>query len=725
MKFRNRHVIQGNTFPARGLSAASPFLLLLLVLSCSGLVEHSGQDAPSPLPEARRLDLKEKIHNHWVYDPYRWLEEIETPETRSWIDMQCAHTRSRLDAFPKREAISKRLSELMDGERIRLPRIMGVRFFSTKRKPGQKRSALFVREGSGPARMLIDPDRIDSAGLVSLDWFFPSCDGSLVAYGLSMGGDEWSVLHVMDVATGIDLAHESIPRTRGCSLAWLPNGSGFYYTRYPEPDCVPVGQENYNRHVFFHSLGTDYRDDEKVFGFLRDPRELYTVLVTPDSRYLVVSTFGVVHNQILVQDLATQGAPFLPMTEGIDARSSILRHQGFFYTRTNWQAPNYRILRSREVGPITEWDVVVPEGEHALVGMSLVGDSLFVKRLCHACTAIDRFSLDGRSSRPIALPGIGSASVPVGEEYGTEAYYLYTSFFHGPAIFRYDLVRGESEIHEKTDLPIDPESFETQQVFYRSHDGTTVPMFMVHQKGIEPSGDHPVLLTGYGGFNYCWEPEPLSGLALDFITRGGIWAVANVRGGGEYGRDWHAAGMLENKQNGIDDFKAAAEWLIRNRYTHPGRLAIRGSSNGGLLMGAAMVQAPELFRAVVCENPLLDMVRYHRFSIAGLWVPEYGSPDDPAQFEWLYAYSPYHHIIPGVAYPAIFLITSASDSRVDPMHAMKMAAALQHASSSSLPVLFWRRPNTGHADAALSQQIRDESDIYLFLLDQLGMKWEE
>lgn len=705
---------------------AALWLWIISLISCQSPGE-AGKDQPAlSVPKTERVEKTVLIHGQWVNDPYQWLELQDSHETKDWVRRQCAYTRAWLDALPDCGPIEKRIEKLMDIERIQLPKVRGHRHFFLKRKPGQKQSALYVRDATADsiARILVDPGKIDAEGRVSLDWFYPSWDGRLIAYGLSTGGDEWSVLHVMKVDTGEALS-EKIPRARGCSLEWLPDGTGFFYTRYPDPERVAKGQEYYNRHVFFHRLGDDYPDDEKVFGAERDPRELYGVRVTLDGKHLVVYTFGTAHTQIFIRELGVSDGAFTCITEGVEARSTIVWHDGYFYSRTNLDAPNWRVLRARDIRPLDSWEVVVPEGEHALAGMSLIRDRLFVKRLCHACTSLVGYSLDGRDPKEIDLPCIGKATVPLGEVNGDEAFFYFASFLHGPTIFRYDLDSGQSRVHEKVDLAIDTERFETKQVFFESLDKTKVPMFLVHRKGLAMTGDHPCLLTGYGGFNRSMEPNPIKGSALDFVSRGGVWALANIRGGGEYGREWHRAGMLENKQNGFDDFKAAARWLIDNDYTNKDRLALRGSSNGGLLVGAAMVQAPELFRAVVCEIPLLDMIRYHRFSIARLWISEYGSPEDPEQFQWLADYSPYHHVKEGTRYPAAFFITADSDSRVDPMHAMKMTAGVQHATASGHPVLFWMRSDTGHGGASMNKQIRDECDIHLFLLDQLGMPWTE
>jgi prolyl oligopeptidase len=543
-----------------------------------------------------------------------------------------------------------------------------------------------------------------------------------VAYGISTAGDEKSVLRVRDVESGTDLP-DTIPHTRFCSLGWQADGRGFYYTRYPAPGSVPAGQENYNRHVYLHRLGDDPGRDAYVFGRERKPDEIIQIDVSPDGRWMTLMTFaGWTKADMHVRDLSKDGAPFVPVAEGIDAIFVGGVVGGVLYIRTNLDAPRYRLLAANPETPgRAGWKVLIPESDAVLDEASVIGGRIFARQMRDATSRIAIYGLDGKSGGEVRLPGLGTVESVKGEHDGTEAFFGFSSYTVPPAIRRYVIADGQVSIWDTVKADVDLSGLEVKQVRYPSKDGTSVSMFIVARKGRTLDGNAPTMLYGYGGFNVSQTPD-FSRALVAWLERGGVYAEANLRGGGEYGEAWHHAGMLEKKQNVFDDYLAAAQWLVKEKYTRPERLAIYGGSNGGLLVGAALTQRPELFRAVVCAVPLLDMVRYHNFQIARLWVPEYGSAESPEQFKYLYAYSPYHHVKKGTAYPSVLLTAAESDSRVDPMHARKMAALLQASTSSGRPILLRIETRAGHGiGKPLSKQIDEAADTYGFLMWQLGL----
>lgn len=675
-------------------------------------------------PASRAEPIVETLHGVSVADPYRWLEDGDAPEARAWVEAQNAHTRARLDRLPQRDRVRARLDELLTIGSVGVPAVRGARHFYARRDGRQDQPVLLLREGvDGPERVLIDPNALSSAGLVALDWWFPSWDGRLLAYGLSSGGDEWSTLRVLDVDRGEPLAGEEIPHTRACSVAWLPDGSGFYYTRYPEPGSVPPGEEFYHRHVFFHWLGADWRQDPEIFGAGRAREDWPSIDLSRDGRWLlVVVSQGWGRSEVYLLDRERPGAEFVPVHVGVDAWADGELVAGRLYLRTNQDAPNYRLFVVDPERPErAAWRELLPERpDRVLSGFRAVAGLLAVEELQDASSRLRLYEPDGRLRREVELPSLGSLT-GLGGEWEDDALYVgFTSFAQPPTTYRVDPASGALRLFAAPEQPTGVASpYVVRQVWYRSKDGTRVSMFLVHRPDLRLDGANPTVLTGYGGFNVSRTPVFDATLPL-WLDAGGVYALPNLRGGGEYGEAWHRAGMLDRKQNVFDDFLAAAEWLIANGYTRPERLAISGGSNGGLLVGAALTQRPDLFKAVVCRVPLLDMVRYHHFRVARLWVAEYGSPDDPEQFAWLYAYSPYHRVRAGERYPAVFLLTAEGDSRVDPMHARKMAARLQAASSSGAPVLLRVETAAGHGVGKPRSKVLDElTDVWSFIFWQL------
>ena len=674
-------------------------------------------------PPAPAVDVSDTLHGDTIPDPYRWLEEGDRPDTRDWTARQNALTESLLGAVPGRDRIRRRLDELLSIGALSTPEPVAGRYFYQRRDGRQNQPVLYVRQGvQGEDRVLVDPNALDPAGTTALDWSYPSEDGRLLAYGLSENGSEQSLLHVLEVDSGT-LLPDRIPRTRAADLACLPDGSGFYYTRYPAPEEVPAGEEHYHRAVYLHRLGTDPAADPLVFR-PAEKEHWPGVGLSPDGRWLVIGvarTFD--QTDLYVQDLAA-GTPPVPVAKDLAASFDGEVVRGRLYLRTNLDAPTYRVYVVDPERPAREgWrEIVPPRSDAVLESVRIAGDRLALGYLERASSRLRLTDLDGADVREIALPTIGSLFGLGAEWDGHELFFGFTSYTVPPTVYRIDLATGVQERWRGVEADIDPARFEVRQVSFPSRDGTAITMFVVHRAGLERDGDRPAYLTGYGGFNISMTPAFSRSLLL-WLERGGVVAIPNIRGGGEYGEDWHQAGMLGTKQNSFDDFIAAAEWLIRERYTRPGRLAAAGGSNGGLLMGAVLTQRPDLFRAVVVQVALLDMLRYHRFLIARLWIPEYGSADDAQQYRWLRAYSPYHHVRDGVAYPAVLLATAESDTRVDPMHARKMAARLQAATGSDRPILLRLEARAGHgAGKPLNKMLDELTDTWTFVFWQLGVE---
>jgi prolyl oligopeptidase len=688
--------------------------------------QRPATDAGVPRPPATRVqEVVEAVHGVAILDSYRWLEDGHSDEVVRWVEAQNAYTRSLLDGRPGRTGMRERLATLMSIGVVQAPEVRGDLYFHTRREGAhQNQPILYVRKGArGPDKPLLDPNPMSPDGTATIDWWYPSWDGRFVAYGISTAGDEKSVLRVREVATAVDRP-DTIPHTRYCSIGWLPDDSGFYYTRYPAPGSVPPGQENYNSHVFFHRLGTEPKDDPKVFGEQRRPEEIIRVDISPDGRWLTaVVNDGWTRSDLLVRDLSRPDSAFVPVAQGLDAIFEGGVVDGVLYIRTNLDAPRYRLLAVDPAKPDRAgWKVLIPESEAVLDDARILGGRIVTRTMVNASSRVAVHDLDGKALLEVTLPGIGSVERLGGDIRGDEAFFSYASFTQPPVVQRIDLKTGATSAWDGVKTDLDLSNLEVKQVWYRSKDGTRVSMFVVARKGLALDGTNPTILGGYGGFNISETPEFRRPLLL-WLERGGVYALPNLRGGGEYGEAWHHAGMLDQKQNVFDDFAAAASWLIDQKYASPAKLAISGGSNGGLLVGAALTQHPELFKAVVCAVPLLDMIRYHNFQIAKLWIPEYGSSDSAEQFRWLYAYSPYQHVKRGTAYPAVLLTTAESDSRVDPMHARKMAALLQASTSSDQPILLRTETRAGHGvGKPLSKQIDEAVDTYGFLAWQLGLE---
>ncbi|MGC2538821.1 MAG: prolyl oligopeptidase family serine peptidase, partial [Candidatus Sulfotelmatobacter sp.] len=690
--------------------------LLSLFVAAAYAADDVKGAAASAVPKAEKRPLEETLHGVKIVDNYRWLEDGQSPETQKWVEEEMAYTRGMLDPLPGRDAIHKRLTELLGIGSISQPQIGGKYYFYTRREGMQNQPIVYVREGvEGKDRVLLDVNQLAADGTIALDWYQPSENGKYLVYGTSPSGSEISTLHIIETKTGNALP-DTIDRTRAASIAWTLDNSGFYYTRYPKKGDVPEGQEMYNRHVFYHELGTDPETDPPIFGEGRDPEDWPSVSLDNDGRFLLITVQqGWTKTELFLMDLKKRTPP-TRVTTGKNFIYSGSVYNGRLYIVTNEDAPRYRVFVA-EAGDYERdnWKEIIPQTDAVLQGAAVWGGKLFTQYEQNASSQLKIFDLDGTKLHDLMLPALGTVFGSDGKWNRDEIFYGFLSFTVPPTVYRYDLKSGTTSLWAKVDAPsIDPAAYEVNQEWFHSKDGTRVPMFIVNKKGLKKDGHNPTLLTAYGGFNVSLTPS-FSRTAYLWMEHGGVYAVANLRGGAEFGEDWHRAGMLDKKQNVFDDMIAAAEHLIAEKYTDTDHLAIQGGSNGGLLMGAMITQRPDLFRAVVCQVPLLDMLRYQNFQIAKLWIPEYGSSDNPEQFKWLYAYSPYHHVKPGTGYPAILFMTADTDTRVDPMHAKKMAAEMQaeakNGASKTRPILLRIESKAGHgAGKPVTKQIEEFTD---------------
>lgn len=693
-------------------------LSFLLALAAAAAVVENPRDASSAVaapPKTTVNEVKETVQGTDIIDPYRWLEDQNSPETRAWIDAQNAYSDAMLAKLPGRDALRQQVSALIKIDSMGAPVVMNNRYFFSKRQADQDQSSLFMRAGlTGKDELLIDPLPMSARHTVTVNLTAVSRDGSLLAYGVREGGADEVTPHLFDVDAHKDLA-DVFPKGRYSGFAMLNDKSGVYLTR----DTAEGPR------VFFHKIGTETASDTEIFGKGNGPETIITSSVSRDNHYLQINVLhgsSGDHTEIYVQDLAAKG-PIVTIVKDLTS--------GFYgqiagdrmYVRTNWKAPKWRVMEVDLKNPaIDKWREAVPESDAVLEGFSLVGGKLAVRFSQNVIPHVKLLEPSGKLVREVPLPTLGSVSGLNGQWDSNEAFFSFTSYHIPPTIYRYDVATGKQTVWSELKVPIETAKYEVKQVWYASKDGTKIPMFLAHAKGLKLDGKNPALLTGYGGFNLNQAPA-FSSFAAAWMANGGVFAVANLRGGGEFGEAWHHAGMLEKKQNVFDDFTAAAEWLIQNKYTSPARLAIRGGSNGGLLVGAALTQRPDLFAAVICSYPLLDMVRYQNFLVAKYWVPEYGSSDNPQQFKYIYAYSPYHHVKAGTKYPSVLFITGDSDTRVAPLHARKMTALLQAATAGSdRPILLHYDTAAGHSGGTpASKQIENTADELGYLFWQLGV----
>ncbi|MFC6886211.1 MULTISPECIES: prolyl oligopeptidase family serine peptidase [Actinomadura] len=683
-----------------------------------------------PYPTAPRQDTVDVIHGHRVADPYRALEDRHDDGTAKWLAAQDELFHQVVDALPGRDGLRRRLGELLGAGSVGSPVWRGERRFFTRRTAEQEHPVLCVVEPDGAERVLIDPMALDPSGTTTLDGWQPDKEGRRLAYKVSHGGDEESLLYVMDVASG-ERVEGPIDRVRESSVAWLPGGEAYYYARRLPASAVPVGEEQYHRRVYLHRVGTEPdTHDALVFGEGREKTNYYGVGVSRDGRWLTVSASQgtAPRNDLWIADLSA-GPPERPemrvVQEGVDAETGLhVGRDGRAYLFTDRDAPRSRLCVADPADLSYEsWRDLVPQDPEAvLTDFALLDDVLLAGWTRHAISEITVHDLaTGERLGNVPTPGLGSiGGIIERPEGGHEAWFGYTDNVTPASVLRYDSRTGETTLWASPPGRVEVPEIETRQVSYTSRDGTEVRMLVSSRPGAA-DGPRPAILYGYGGFNISLTPA-YSASILAWVEAGGVYAVANLRGGSEEGEEWHRAGMRERKQNVFDDFHAAAEKLIADGLTAPDRLAISGGSNGGLLVGAALTQRPDLYRAVVCSAPLLDMVRYERFGLGQTWNDEYGTADDPEELGWLLSYSPYHHVREGVAYPATLFTIFDSDSRVDPLHARKMCAALQHATASDAPVLLRNEADVGHAARSVSRSVELMVDTLSFLAAQTGLE---
>jgi prolyl oligopeptidase len=668
-------------------------------------------------------DVVEVLHGTEVHDPYRWLEDGESEETAAWVAAQNARTRAVLDALPARPALHARLLELLQVGMVGAPAVVADRVFTLERVGDQDQALLVLRsalDAGVAAEPVVDPHPMAADHAASIDWFSPSPDGTLVAYGVSQGGSEHGTLRIVDVDTG-DHLPDAIPHIRHGSVAWLPDGSAFAYSRLPDPATVPAGDEGYWETVWWHRVGDDPDKDEQLLGDGLEKTALPAATISPDGRWLAFHvSYMPTRTDVVLLDRETGERTVV--VEGREATTWLQVVGDRLYGVTNLDAPRGRVVSAPLSGPEAEnWTTVVAESHAVIEGAVVAGRSLVVSSSEHAVSRLHRYALDGSAGQEIVLPELGSVGGLDADPASERALFTFTSFARPPGLWRWSPDDGVQP-WTRFASAVDPDAFTVEQAFYRSTDGAGVPLFLVRSTATAPAPDTPTLLTAYGGFSISNTPAYSAG-TVAFCEAGGVWAVACIRGGGEYGEDWHRAGMLADKQQCFDDFHAAADWLVAEGRTSRDRLAIRGGSNGGLLVGAALTQRPDLCRAALCAVPLLDMLRYHRFLIGALWIPEYGDPDDPDQFEVIARYSPYQHVVEGTAYPATLVTTAESDSRVHPMHARKFAARLQAATATpeERPILVRIETRAGHGVGKPAWKQADEAaDTWAFVLWQLG-----
>ncbi len=707
---------------------AAPLLLGALVAAVPAPAAAAGLS----YPETRRVEHVDDYHGNEVADPYRWLEQDvrEAPAVREWVEAQNKVTFAYLESIPEREPIRRRLTELRDYARYGAPFKAGGRYFFLKNDGLQNQYVLYTQDSlADEPRVLIDPNGWSEDGTVSLTGTAVSDDGRYLAYGVADGGSDWRTWRVMEVDSGKVLDDE-VRWVKFSTATWTPDSRGFFYGRFAPPQEGAEFQSlNLGMQLYYHRVGTSQSDDVLVYQRPDQPEWGFATDVSEDGRYLVITVWKGTDSRyrILYRDLAEPYAMPVDLIDNFDHEYVFVGNDGpVFYFQTNLGAPRRRVVAIDTRQPSPErWREVVPESDDTLTSVSLVGNLLVGSYLRDARTAVKIFALDGTPVREVELPGIGSASGFDGRRTDTETFYLFSSFTTPPSTYRYDLITGESRLLERGKVDFDPTAYEVRQVFYDSKDGTRVPMFLAHRKGIRLDGSNPTLLYGYGGFDIPMTPS-FSVNRLAWMEMGGVFAMANLRGGGEYGEPWHKAGTKLQKQNVFDDFIAAAEWLIANRYTSRDRLAIQGRSNGGLLVGAAMTQRPDLFGAALPGVGVMDMLRFHKFTAGRFWVDDYGSSDDPDEFRALHAYSPYHNLEKGTAYPATLVTTADTDDRVVPGHSFKFAAALQWAHAGEAPVLIRIETRAGHgAGTPTSKLIEQAADEWAFLVKTLGVELPE
>lgn len=683
-------------------------------------------DKPLVYPASRQVDQVDDYKGVQVPDPYRWLEDPDSDETKAWVEAQNEVTFGYLGEIPAREQIKQRLTQLWDYEKFGIPFKEGNRYFYFKNDGLQNQSVLWTLTSlDAEPRVLLDPNKLSEDGTVALSGLSISEDGKLMAYGLSTSGSDWQEWKVRDVETCVDLP-DQLKWIKFSGASWTQDNQGFFYSRYDEPnEATKLEDVNYFQKLFFHQLGKPQSEDILVYHRLDQKEWGFNGGAGEDGRYLIVSVWRGTDpkNLVFYKDLTDPGAQVVELISEFEANFSFIDNDGsVFWFSTDLDAPRSRVIAININNPSRDrWQEIIPQAAETLEGVGLLNNQFVASYLKDAHTQIKIFDLNGSFIREVALPGIGSAGGFGGKRYDTETFYSFTSFTTPATIYRYNMISGESTVFRQPQVDFNPDSYETKQVFYSSKDGTQVPMFISHKKGIQLDGNNPTFLMGYGGFGISLTPSFSVGV-LVWMEMGGVYAVPNLRGGGEYGEEWHQAGTKLNKQNVFDDFIAASEWLIANGYTSEAKLAIGGGSNGGLLVGACITQRPALFGAALPAVGVMDMLRFHKFTIGWAWTSDYGSPDNPEEFQALYAYSPLHNLKPGTSYPATMITTADHDDRVVPAHSFKFAAALQATHTGSAPVVIRIETKAGHgAGKPTAKIIEEAADKWAFLVRTLNI----
>jgi prolyl oligopeptidase len=689
-------------------------------------LEPARTPAPLTYPATRKVDQVDDYHGTPIADPFRWLEDDTSAETKAWVDAQNLVTFGYLDQIPSRDALRARLTELVNYPRYSAPLVKRHWHLFTKNDGLQNQAVYYLQDGeAGTPVVLIDPNTLSPDGTTRVAGLTFNKAGTRIAYMLSQAGSDWQQIRVIDVATREHLP-DAIDWVKVSGLAW--HGDGFFYSRYPEPENTDAAYSSVNEdhQVYFHTLGTPQTADRLIYQDRDNPQRFHTVGTTEDERYAVLSISdrgqGKDGNALHVMDLTAPEPAFTPLWTSFDDQMDALDNVGDeLLVLTNRHAPNQRVVRINPAAPDeANWVTVIAERSEPVSGMSVGGRRLFATYLQDVTTRAYVHALDGTLEREIALPGIGTAGGFDGEHDAATVYYSFTSFTAPITVYRYDIASGISTPLRTITLPFDPTQFDTTQVFVTSKDGTKVPAFIVAKKGLVLDGANPTMLYAYGGFNVSLPPN-FSAMRVAFLERGGVYVQANLRGGNEYGEAWHRAGMKEKKQNVFDDFIAVAEWLFEHRYTCSDKLAIAGGSNGGLLVGAIMTQRPTLAKVALPAVGVMDMLRFHKFTIGWNWIADYGSSDDAEGFRYLVAYSPLHNLTDGTAYPATLIMTADHDDRVVPAHSFKFAARLQEAHRGPNPVLIRIETQSGHGSSSLTKQIAEMADEYAFIFENLGV----
>jgi prolyl oligopeptidase len=672
-------------------------------------------------PETKKVDVVDDYHGTKVADPYRWLEDDNSEETKQWVAEQNKVTFDYFEKIPFREKVKERFTKLFNYPKYSAPFKAGDKYYFFKNDGLQNQSVMYVKnELDGEANVFIDPNKFSEDGTKSLSNFNFSKDGKYFAYGISTGGSDWDEFFVMNALTGEKL-NDHLKWIKFSGIAW--KGEGFYYSRFPEPVGSELSAKNEFGKIFFHKVGDPQEKDILIYEDPTRPNRSFYAQTTEDERFLIVSfSEGTSNNGWMVKDLSDNNSDFITIVDDLENNYSVVDNlEDKLLVMTDYRASNYRLILVDPQNPSLEnWKDVIPENENVLQSVQIIGEKIIAVYMKDASHHAFIFDLKGNPESEITLPTVGSVGFS-GRRDDNTAFYSFTSFTYPSTIYKFDVSKRQSELYYQIEIDFDLNNYETKQVFYKSKDGTSVPMFIVHKEGLKLDGNNPAYLYGYGGFNISLNPS-FSTSRLMFLENGGVFAMPNLRGGGEYGEEWHKAGMLDKKQNVFDDFISAAEFLINEGYTSPNKLAIAGGSNGGLLVGAVVNQRPDLFKVAIPQVGVMDMLRYHKFTIGHYWAVEYGSSDNPEQFKFLYAYSPLQNLKQGVEYPAVLVTTADHDDRVVPAHSFKYIATLQAKHTGRNPVLIRIETKAGHgAGTPTSKIIEEVGDLWSFVFYNLGI----